>query len=95
MAVKALSQTQLEELESGLKKLVAPGATVAPIDAIDIGDIEKEFCAIWPKAKPIIVKIAEYVRWIPRVGSIAAAILIGLVDGLDLLSRAIGCKSHG
>jgi hypothetical protein len=67
MAVKALSHTQLDELESGLKKLVPAGAAAAPIEAIDIQGIEKEFCAIWPKARPVVLKIAEYVRCIPKV----------------------------
>lgn len=68
--------------------MVPEGVTVAQIH---IGDVQKEFCAIWPKARPILEIVAKYIGVIPGVGGTAAAILNGLIVGLDTLSSAIGC----
>jgi hypothetical protein len=92
MTIQALSSTDLQKLDDGLKKALGnPPATVTA--AISAGDIEQDFCTIWPKASPILTTIAKYVGLIPGVGGTAAAIINGLVTAGDTLSGAVCPKS--
>lgn len=84
-----LSDSDLNQLEEGLKKLGDPGAQAPAVAAMAPSDLQKEFCSIWPKADPILQKVAKYLPLIPGVGSTAAAILNGLIDALDELSKVV------
>ena len=48
--------------------------------SMDPAVIEQEFCAIWPKAKPLLAALAPMVAFIPNAGPAAAAALKALVS---------------
>lgn len=88
MPTRALSTAELEQLKAGLRNLAPAGAAAAPQD-----DIETEFCTIWPKAEPILKIVAQYIVFIPGVGTAAGAIINGLVTAGDTLANTVCPKT--
>ncbi len=65
----------------------APSAEAAVAAAIKPGD----FCALWPKAKPILEVVAGLVILIPGLGAVAAGVLKGLIKVGDQIAAEV-CK---
>lgn len=93
MATQKLSQQDMVQLETGLKKLVTGGAP--PAAGFAPSGVQEEFCSIWPKAEPIIKEVAKYIIYIPGVGPAAGAILNGLADAGDAVAKAVCPKTSG
>ncbi|MDT8758668.1 hypothetical protein MZO42_08155 [Sphingomonas psychrotolerans] len=92
MATQALSDADLQKLDSELQQMIpeaarssAAGADAAP----SISDVKEEFCSIWPKAAPILEIVAKFVKFIPGVGPAAGAIIRGLITAGNTLSSAV------
>jgi uncharacterized membrane protein YjjB (DUF3815 family) len=64
-----------------------PSAAAATAAAIKPGD----FCALWPKAKPILEVVSGLVVLIPGLGAVAAGVLKGLLKVGDQIAAEV-CK---
>lgn len=64
-----------------------PAAEAMVAAAIKPGD----FCALWPKAKPILDVVAGLVILIPGLGAVAAGVLKGLIKVGDQIAAEV-CK---
>ena len=53
--------------------------------------VGSDFCAIWPKAKPVLELVAGVVVFIPGAGTTAGAVLQGLIKVGDQISAEV-CK---
>lgn len=77
MALTATSVAKSIEFEVGKLSAAQPGVR-ALVQAVP-GGPAATFCDIWPKAKPILEALASMAAVIPGMGTVAAAVLRGLI----------------
>jgi hypothetical protein len=67
-------------INAELKQQEKVAAAAAPAGAVAAMGAGVDFCAIWPKVKPILETIAGIAAFIPGIGSTAGAVLKGLLQ---------------
>ena len=82
------SQSIAREIEAEVRSASARSADQAGAQAagdVAIAGVQEDFCAVWPKAKPILELISGIAIVIPGVGAAAGAVLKVLIkvgDGI-------------
>ena len=81
-----VAATAAKEIEAEVKALAGPMAmgaagAIAP----------RNFCDLWPKAKPILEIVSGIIVMIPGLGAVAAGVLKGLIKVGDQIAAEV-CK---
>ncbi|MGE3145713.1 MAG: hypothetical protein AB7K35_09015 [Pseudorhodoplanes sp.] len=77
------AQSAAKQIEASVESTVPAGArALAP----------KDFCKLWPQAKPILDFICGIAVLIPGLGAVAAGVLRGLIAVGDQIAAEV-CKT--
>jgi hypothetical protein len=77
------------DAKSAANQIVASFEAAAP-EGVRVG-APKDFCTIWPQAKPILELLAGIVILIPGMGQVAAGVLRGLIAVGEQIASEV-CK---
>lgn len=77
------------DAKSAAKDIEFAVQSTVPADAMGVSG--KDFCTLWPQAKPILDLLSGIVVLIPGLGTVAAGVLRGLIAVGDKIATEV-CK---